>query len=350
MVIAGPNGVGKSALLYQIYRTMPLGAFSYYPGHRVITFNNGWSNLNQDISQLRMHLHTQHESFNRFKGSWSEDHIKSIVRRITNAEAAFNAKLLDRASIDPTNIASERYSSPISKLNSVFASAGLSVSFSLDDEGIIVRRGSDTYRIDSMSDGERAALFLVSAILVQEPGTVIMFDEPERHLHPSIAGPLVEAATRLTPDIGYIFATHDMSFISSLEDATLIHVTDSKVTSLRPEIREFVAEIVRPELDLPDGLRADVLGARSKVLFVEGNIGSHDRDLYARLYQGWKVVPKGGWEQCDIAVRALRGNSAIHWIEASALIDGDQRDTAEKSPLLIKIFMHCRARRLRICY
>ncbi len=44
-LIAGPNGVGKSALLYQIYRSLGFAAAVYMPGHRQINLNQRFSIL-----------------------------------------------------------------------------------------------------------------------------------------------------------------------------------------------------------------------------------------------------------------------------------------------------------------
>lgn len=335
LIVAGPNGVGKSALLHELYTGLPQSAAAYYPGHRTITFNHGWDNLSQDIGALEGHLYTQRSAFNRYKGSWGDDHVKAVIRKLQNAEAAYNRAIVEfmqaggsLPEFDTVN------AGPITKLNSIFMSSGLRVQFGIDNLGLRVSRGIEQYRIDTMSDGERAALFIVGAALVQAPGTVLLIDEPERHLHPSIAGPLVESIVRLNPDIAFIFASHDMSFIESLSDARILHVTDSSIVSTPPERRQYDVEVIGPDNTLPEGIRTDILGARSRTLFVEGTIGSMDRDLYSRVYDDWKVIPKGGWEQCANAARALNDSREIHWINAAALIDGDRRSSSEVEKLL----------------
>lgn len=80
---------------------------------------------------------------------------------------------------------------------------------------------------------------------------------------------------------------------------------------------------------LPDDLRIDVLGVRKNVLFVEGVKSSFDRELYSRIYEDWKVVPKGGWEKCVESVRALSADTGLHWISARALIDLDGKSREE---------------------
>ena len=44
-----------------------------------------------------------------------------------------------------------------------------------------------------MSDGERAAAIIAATVLVADPGTLFLIDEPERHLHRSIIEPFLSA-------------------------------------------------------------------------------------------------------------------------------------------------------------
>lgn len=85
-IVAGANGVGKSALLFQMYRSLGHGNSAYYPGHRQIIFNNNWDSLQQDIETLMKNLYAHPNSFSRYKGAWSEDQFKSVVRKLQNME------------------------------------------------------------------------------------------------------------------------------------------------------------------------------------------------------------------------------------------------------------------------
>lgn len=87
------------------------------------------------------------------------------------------------------------------------------MSLTIDPLGLLVCRGDSKYQIDQMSDGERAAFFLAGAIITQDVDSTILIDEPERHLHPSISGPLVQAAIRTRTDLAFAFSTHDLNFI-----------------------------------------------------------------------------------------------------------------------------------------
>jgi hypothetical protein len=60
--------------------------------------------------------------------------------------------------------------------------------------------------------------------------------------------------------------------------------------------------------DLPHELRSDVLGARRRILFVEGTETSLDRPLYAILFPDVSVVPKGTAADVIAATKAPRND------------------------------------------
>ncbi|GAA0767348.1 hypothetical protein FHS52_001686 [Erythromicrobium ramosum] len=168
---------------------------------------------------------------------------------------------------------------------------------------------------------------------VQDSNKIVAIDEPERNLHPSIVAPFINALILARPDIGYIFASHDVNLISGGHINTLVHVRDSQVISLDPETRKFDAEVVVDFEAIDEGLRRDLLGARQKLLFVEGTPNSIDYRIYNVLFPDWKVTPKGGAQEVIEAVKSLRKNNQLHWIEAKGLIDRDGRPDPEVQAL-----------------
>ena len=323
--------MGKSAFLAVIYRSLPLGPTTYLPGHRQIIFNNGVETVGQDAAQLRQNLYQHHDNFGRYKNSWAEEQFKSIVRALVNAEAAYNRDFRHRAASGQTEIDSyaRTESSPLDILNNLFKTARLPVQFVLNTGGIEAERLGSIYAIDALSDGERAALFLSAAIIVQPSNSVILIDEPEKHLHPSIAGILIDAALRARTDIAVIMASHDVHLIERISVTHIIHIRNSRLLTIRPENRVFEAQLMDNAKAIPEDLRRDLLGTRSRILFIEGEQTSIDIALYGHVYQDVKVAPKGGHEKVVEAVKALGSMNAEQWIKPYGLIDGDGRDDNE---------------------
>lgn len=334
-MVAGPNGAGKSALLYTIYRAIGAGRSEYYPGHRQITFNNGWDNLAQDIDQMRTNMFTNVDIFNRYKNHWAEDYFKSVVRRLANADAAYNSSLVSLIDDDAEKavLRKKKFPGPIETLNRVFQSARMAVRFKASGRGLRVIRGPVEYDIDQLSDGERAALFIAGAVIVQEPYSVIAIDEPERNLHPSIAAPLVNSLMIARPDIAFLFASHDVNLIAGTNIDRILYVQNSTVVSTRPEMRTFDVQIISGLENVDESIRRDLLGSRQKLLFIEGTTNSIDFQIYNSLFPDWKIAPKGGAQEVINAVKTLNSNDELHWVEVAGLIDRDGRNDKEISAL-----------------
>ncbi|MBV7257941.1 AAA family ATPase, partial [Pacificimonas sp. WHA3] len=331
VLIAGPNGVGKSAFLATLYRSLPEGSATYLPGHRQINFNHGWSSGGQDAAQLVRNLFAQHDSFNRYKGAWAEDQFKSLIRGLLNLESKFNRDFRKNFALGhhTNTVDGSKRESPLDTVNAIFEAARLPVHFSVSEIGFSANREGSEYPIDAMSDGERAALFIVSAVVTQSPNSVLLIDEPEKHLHPSITGGLLDACIRYRSDISLIIASHDVSIIQRLDTTHVIHVKNSRVINTRPESRLFEADVLDNFEDVPENLRTDLLGSRSKTLFIEGEPTSYDVALYSHIYSDLRIIPKGGHGKVLEAVSALRNIRSEHRLNPFGLIDGDARSDQE---------------------
>lgn len=329
-LVVGPNGVGKSAVLQDIYRRLPTGHASYYPGHRQITFSHGWENMQMSLTDLDNNLFSQTEGFNRYKSFWPEEQFKSVLRRLQNAEVAHNQELMSQ--LNPTGDNSSillQKSSPINLLNTIFQAARMSVSFKFTDVGLTAVRDGAQYQVDRLSDGERAALFLAAAVVNRRSGGIVIIDEPERHLHPSISAPLIAAAVRCRPNLSFVFASHDLNLIETLQVDNFIYVRNSTLINETPERRTYDFRHVSSLEAISPDLKRDILGVRDKVMFVEGDTTSLDTPLYSNCFPGWKVAARGGHDKVQEAVRALNDNADLHWMEVVGIVDGDGRSQQE---------------------
>lgn len=334
ILVAGPNGVGKSALLYQIYRALPQGTATYIPGHRQINLNSGLEQGGQDADQLLMNTYNNYDAFNRYKGAWSEDLLRSAIRTLMHAESAFNRDFRQSVASDkPGSVSSAALkNSPIDTLNLIFSNSNLPISFTITDRGITAERSGLRYGVDALSDGERASLFLAATIIVQRSNTVLLIDEPEKHLHPSITGVLLETALRSRNDIALVVSSHDVTLIEQLNVDATLYVKGSTVISPRPEQRSYDVELIT-DGTIPELLKADVLGSRSEILFIEGDERSRDAALYAKIYAGKKIITKGGCDKVIEAVSGIRSSNGLHWLEVFGLIDLDGRSPREINKL-----------------
>ena len=222
--------------------------------------------------------------------------------------------------------------SPFDRINELLERATLGVSIEKSEDGGIIARRRDSeqaFSIAQMSDGERNALIVAAAVLTVKPGTVLLIDEPERHLHRSIIEPFLSALLECRDDCAFVISTHEIALPVANPNAGVLMLRSCEWEENRP--KAWDVELLKPNDGLPDELKLAILGARQRILFVEGTRESLD-SLYAALFPGLSVVPKGGCRDVMKAVKGLRGSYDQHHVEAFGLIDGDGRtdDEVEK--------------------
>ena len=66
-----------------------------------------------------------------------------------------------------------------------------------------------------MSDGERAVFYLIGQTLSAANDSLIIFDEPELHIHRAIMSRLWDELEAARPDCGMVLISHDLEFVAS---------------------------------------------------------------------------------------------------------------------------------------
>lgn len=187
---------------------------------------------------------------------------------------------------------------------------------------ILRNNGTDTrYSATQMSDGERAVLYLSAQVLCVPQNKILIMDEPEIHLHRSIMNRLWKALEKSRPDCLFLYITHDTQFAAAHSHADIVWVKEYDGQNWKLERIE--------NGDLPEELLLDILGSRKNVLFVEGERGSYDTQLYTELYPDYLVVPCGSCTQVIARTKAFRSSTALHDCEVYGLIDRDFRSDYE---------------------
>ena len=101
---------------------------------------------------------------------------------------------------------------PIKIINELLRLSNIPIEISVRENEQVVasKSGSATYSIAELSDGERNALLIAANVLTVKESTLILIDEPERHLHRSIISPLLTHLFSKRPDCAYIVSTHEV--------------------------------------------------------------------------------------------------------------------------------------------
>lgn len=219
------------------------------------------------------------------------------------------------------------FDSLFGQINGLFQRASLPVSIELSEDGDIVahhRSQRETYSIARMSDGERNALLVAATVLTMEPETTLLIDEPERHLHRSIIEPFFSALFSQRPDCAFVVSAHDIELVAADHGARVLVIRSCKWSGNRVE--SWDAELLEANSEIPEDLRRITLGARQKVLFVEGTNRSLDLPLYSALFPNVSVNAIGSCVDVRHAVKGIRDCEGSHHIQAFGLVDRDDRD------------------------
>lgn len=187
----------------------------------------------------------------------------------------------------------------------------------------------EKYSASLMSDGERAVFYILGQVLVAEKETVLIFDEPELHIHKSIMAILWDTIENLRPDCALLLITHDIEFASTrlaekfvIQDYTF---PESWNINQLPANEYFDEQTI-----------SLILGSRNPILFVEGTKNSLDLPVYRACYPDFTVIPKSSCLDVIHAVQSFNNMPCEMGLvkpQCFGIVDADGRDEESKSYL-----------------
>ena len=183
---------------------------------------------------------------------------------------------------------------------------------------------SADYSASEMSDGERAVFYILGQVLSANEGSILIFDEPELHIHKSIISNLWDEIEKLRPDCSFLMITHDIEFAATRIAKKYV------IRNYYSDPAWDISEI--PDSELDEQTITLILGSRKPILFVEGEKTSLDMEIYRLCYPEWTVIPKGACKDVIQAVSSLRKlneDMPILNIKCAGIVDRDTRDNSQ---------------------
>ena len=346
LYIVGANGTGKSALVQ--YSVAHLGAkLGMENVRRISAHRQTWMTSGRiaftpyqrrDFDQ-RYRAQESHPQF-RWQDNNAEGQLQSVLFDLTsnaNAQARRISELAYNRDYDSIDKIVDTERSVFERLNALLAQGCLPVSIANSKGEEIIAHNKTTgasYSIAQMSDGERNAVIIAANVLTVESGTVLIIDEPERHLHHAITEPFLSALFAERPDCPFVISTHEVGLPLSASGSRVLMLYQCRWDG--EQSSAWDAELLEPDAELPEDLKRAILGARKAILFVEGQTQSLDQRLYSLLFPKVAVIATGSCNDVIRAVGGLQQTARNHNINPFGLIDRDDRNEGEVEKLADK--------------
>lgn len=326
LFVLGANGTGKSSLMHR-FAAQNQNSVRKIAAHRQTWMNTDAldmtpSNKLQTEEQIKADDAQQRS---RYRDRFAAQRASMTIYELIDAEnvrARAMQTAYDAGNMEALVKAAE-VEAPIAIINELLKQSNISITISVQKNERVMasKEGGPEYSAAELSDGERNALLIAGNVLTAPSGTLLIIDEPERHLHRSIISPLLSQLFERRSDCGFIISTHD-------HDLPL-EVTGARTVLLRScsfngnNVQGWEADELPAETPTDDILKRDLLGARRKILFVEGTESSLDKPLYSLIFPMVSVIPKGNCRDVEHAVVGSRSGEGFHWLRAFGIADGD---------------------------
>jgi hypothetical protein len=155
-----------------------------------------------------------------------------------------------------------------------------------------------TFPISSLSSGEREVVNIVFDFLLRSPSDcIVVFDEPEIHLHPELSYKLLQTLRILGKNNQFIFCTHSAEIITASLDNTVVFVSPPRPDGSNQGIKVSEDDDTNQALKLL-GQSIGIVALGKKLVLIEGAHSSLDKQTYGAIlrdrFPSLVLVPAGG--------------------------------------------------------
>jgi energy-coupling factor transporter ATP-binding protein EcfA2 len=151
---------------------------------------------------------------------------------------------------------------------------------------------------ETLSSGEKEVTNIVFDFLLRDPADcVVVFDEPELHLHPELSYKLLQTLAGIGQRNQFLFSTHSPEIISASLENTVVFVTPPQ----SPDVNQAV--VVHRDDQTHHALQTlgqsiGVISLGKRIVLVEGEEASLDKQTYGAILRNrfpeFVLVPAGG--------------------------------------------------------
>ena len=237
------------------------------------------------------------------------DQWQGFIDYIHTAVAAYDTKIRKAAEQNPNEKSStlfEKHPRPFEKYKAIFKK--ILPDKELQDIDPTSPReftykdiNGELLSFSTLSSGEQEVVKILFNVARKDiKHSIIIVDEPELHLHPTLAFQLIENLKEIGNDNQYIFLTHSADLISTYYSTGDVYFIDSKQTSANQAHRLIDLNESHREVTRLMSNNLGLFAVGKKLVFVEGKDASIDRHIYHKIAQKCmpeaKIIPVGSVE------------------------------------------------------
>ena len=152
--------------------------------------------------------------------------------------------------------------------------------------------------IETLSSGEREVINIAFDFILRGPeDCVVVFDEPELHLHPELSYKLLQTLSSIGKRNQFLFCTHSPEIISASLENTVVFVKQPQ------QDNDNQALVIHRDDETHHALQAlgqsiGVISLGKKLVLIEGQEASLDKQTYGAILRSqfpeFVLVPAGG--------------------------------------------------------
>lgn len=326
LFVLGANGTGKSSLMHRFVK-QNTGRTRKISAHRQTWMNTDTLDMTP-ATKVQMEKSIQaveRTPASRYRDDYAAQRASMAIYDLIDAEN-IRARLIT-AAVDSGNLegAAEaaKAEAPITVINELLRQSNIPITISIhaNERLMASKDGGPEYSAAELSDGERNVLLIAGNVLTAPESSLLIIDEPERHLHRSIISPLLSQLFERRSDCRFVISTHDHDLPLEVPGARTLLLRSCNFNG--QNVQGWEADELPADTLIDDILKRDLLGARRKILFVEGTESSLDKPLYSLIFPFVSVIPKGSCRDVEHAVVGSRAGEGFHWLRAFGIVDGD---------------------------
>jgi len=334
-IFVGANGSGKTRLAVFIEKTLGEKAHRI-SAHRALDLNPDVPKIREESALRKLRYGYEGEDANiGYRSGHRWKHEKEAITLLNDFDGVLQALFAEQSNTslethkkarnnDYSQVRETKFETLSRIWQRVLPERELLITG--DDIHVKYCDASDSYSASQMSDGERAVFYLIGQGLLAEESSLLIIDEPELHVHPSIMSKLWDEIEAARPDCSFVFITHDLNFSATRSAQKYV------IRSFDPAPKWNLQKVTTTG-GFTEEITTLILGSRHPILFVEGSNNSLDLALYRACYPDWTVIPHGSCESVIHAVSTLRNNPDLLHATAIGIVDADSRSEDEISNL-----------------